>query len=114
MEVEDGVARGVCEGQGAQQRTAGWSRVAVVFHTKRRRAFARDLSVPFTNNLAERAIRMPKVKQKISSSFRTFAGAQSFCTIRSYLDTARKHGIGMLEALWAAFNGAPMEFVGSG
>jgi transposase len=70
--------------------------------------FMHDLAVPFTNNQAERAIRMPKVKQKISGSFRTFQGAQSFCTIRSYLDTAKKHGIGMLHALQAAFSSMPL------
>lgn len=67
--------------------------------------FMRDLCVPFTNNLAERAIRMPKVKQRISGCFRTLLGAENFCTIRSYLDTARKQGFGMLHAMRAVFSG---------
>jgi transposase len=49
--------------------------------------FIADPSVPFTNNSAERAVRMPKIKQKISGCFRTTAGADNFCTIRSCLDT---------------------------
>ena len=67
--------------------------------------FMRDLCVPFTNNLAERAIRMPKVKQRISGCFRTWVGAENFCAIRSYLDTARKQGFGMLHAMRAVFSG---------
>lgn len=67
--------------------------------------FMRDLTVPFTNNLAERAIRMPKVKQRISGCFRSLAGAENFCAIRSYLDTARKQGFGMLDAMRAVFSG---------
>jgi transposase len=70
--------------------------------------FMHDLAVPFTNNLAERAIRMPKVKQRISGCFRTFRGAQNFCTIRSYIDSARKQAFGMLHALQAAFAGTPL------
>jgi transposase len=69
--------------------------------------FVTDLRVPFTNNLAERAIRMPKVKQKISGCFRTLQGAQTFCTIRSYLDTMRKQGHNMFEVLRQTFIGRP-------
>ncbi len=69
--------------------------------------FVTDLRVPFTNNLAERAIRMPKVKQKISGCFRTMQGAQTFCTIRSYLDTMHKQGHNMFEVLRQTFMGRP-------
>jgi transposase len=72
--------------------------------------FMHDLAVPFTNNLSERAFRLPKSKQRVSGCFRTFRGAQNFCTIRSYIDSARKQGIGMLHALQAAFAGAPLIF----
>jgi transposase len=70
--------------------------------------FVSDLSVPFTNNLGERAIRMPKVKQKISGCFRTLEGANHFAIIRSYLDTLRKQGHNLLNALRLAFQGKPI------
>lgn len=69
--------------------------------------FVTDLRVPFTNNLAERAIRMPKVKQKVSGCFRTLQGAQTFCTIRSYLDTMHKQRHNMFEVLRQTFIGRP-------
>jgi transposase len=67
--------------------------------------FAADHEVPFTNNLAEQAVRMPKVKQKISGGFRTQAGATRFCVIRSYLETLRKQGANLFDALTQAFQG---------
>jgi transposase len=69
--------------------------------------FVTDLRVPFTNNLGERAIRMPKVKQKISGGFRTLKGAQDFCVIRSYLDTMHKQGQNMFDVLRSTFMGRP-------
>src|SRR2546430_9555208 len=51
--------------------------------------FARDLRVPFTNNPAEQAIRMSKLRIKISGCMRSTAGAEEFCALRSYLATAR-------------------------
>jgi transposase len=63
--------------------------------------FLSDLTVPFTNNLAEQAARMMKLRQKISGGFRSAAGAADFAVIRSLLSTAKKQGWNMLETLAA-------------
>jgi transposase len=70
--------------------------------------FIRDPAVPFTNNLGERAVRMPKVKQKISGCFRTPEGAAHFSIIRSCLDTFKKQGRNMFDVLLHAFAGTPL------
>jgi transposase len=61
--------------------------------------------VPFTNNQGENDIRMTKVQQKISGCFKSMQGANLFCRIRSYLITARKHGITPTDALKSIFDG---------
>ena len=69
--------------------------------------------VPFTNNNAEREIRMTKVQQKISGCFRSIRGAEMFCLIRSYIITSRKHGILPIEALKMLFRGEKPAYMGS-
>jgi transposase len=69
--------------------------------------FLDDLRVPFDNNQAERDIRMVKLQQKISGCWRTLAGAQAFLTVRSYIQTARKHGRNPLAVLGELFQGTP-------
>lgn len=69
--------------------------------------FAFDLTVPFTNNQAERDIRMTKTQLKISGGWRTNHSATTWLTVRSYVSTVRKHGHNALTALHDAITGNP-------
>ena len=63
--------------------------------------------IPFTNNQAERDLRMMKTKQKISGTFRSQEGALFFDRIRSYISTSKKQGWNIMEALEAAIQEQP-------
>jgi transposase len=61
--------------------------------------FAKDSHVAFTNNRAERDLRMSKVKQKVSGCFRHRQYAEAYCRISSYLQTMANHGYNPLVAI---------------
>jgi len=68
-------------------------------------AFLHDLSLPFTNNEAERDLRMFKVKLKIAGCFRTLEGANVYCRLRSYILTCGKQGLDELACCRSIFQG---------
>ncbi len=67
--------------------------------------FMHDFDVPFENNQAERDVRMMKVQQKISGTFRSSNGADIFCRIRGYISTVKKNKISVIDAIMDAFSG---------
>lgn len=67
--------------------------------------FAKESHVAFTNNRAERDLRMAKVKQKVSGCFRVEKYAKAYCRISSYLQTMANKGINPMIAIQMALSG---------
>jgi transposase len=69
--------------------------------------FTEDTSVWPTNNISERGVRPLKTQQKISGRLASDDVTQDRLDIRSYIDTARKHGRNALDALHDLMLGRP-------
>ena len=67
--------------------------------------FAKKSDVSFTNNRAERDLRMAKVKQKVSGCFRSEMNAKAYCRISSYIQTMASKGHNPLIAIQMALAG---------
>lgn len=108
--LEEGEAANPRASAQGKRGVAKQTKAANLLHRLREHAddiwrFMHQAEVPFTNNLAEQAVRMPKVKQKISGCFRTPEGADTFCIIRSYLASIHKQGADLFNALCETFRG---------
>ncbi|SFA56503.1 Transposase IS66 family protein, partial [Anoxybacillus pushchinoensis] len=73
--------------------------------------FLREVHVPFDNNQAERDLRMVKVKENISGTFREETFAQSFCIIRSIVSTLTKHEKNVWDSLCLLLTGETLDRV---
>jgi len=73
--------------------------------------FAHNFQVPFDNNQAERDIRIFKVKQKVSGGLRSPDGAVAFAKVTSFIQTAKKQGASVFNALCSAFSGSSRNVV---
>jgi hypothetical protein len=66
-----------------------------------------NFAVPFTNNASERALKNPKLHQKVSGYWHTMATLTRYCRLRSYLISARNHGVRPIDAIHTALAGHP-------
>jgi hypothetical protein len=71
--------------------------------------FTTDTRIWPTNNISERDLRPTKTQQKISGRLTSEDVTQDRLDIRSYIDTARKHGINVMVAIRQAITGHPWQ-----
>ena len=69
--------------------------------------FTTDTSIWPTNNISERGVRPLKTQQKISGRLTSDDITQNRLDIRSYIDTARKHGKNAFAVLYDLMTGSP-------
>ena len=69
--------------------------------------FCYDSRVWPTTNISERGVRPVKTQQKISGRLTSEDVTQDRLDIRSYIDTARKHGCNVMDVLRSAMTGTP-------
>jgi hypothetical protein len=69
--------------------------------------FCSDTQIWPTNNISERGVRPVKTQQKISGRLTSEDITQDRLDIRSYIDTARKHGCNVMDILRTVMTGAP-------
>jgi hypothetical protein len=69
--------------------------------------FARNFTIPWTNNASEQALRSPKRHQAVSGYWHSTHTLRDYLRVRSYLTSARGHGIRAIDAIHAALTGNP-------
>lgn len=69
--------------------------------------FTRNLAVPWTNNASEQALKGPKRHQAVSGYWHTLTTLADYCRGRSYLVSARNHGVQAIDAIHNALTGNP-------
>jgi transposase len=71
--------------------------------------FAFNEFVPYSNNLAERGIRVFKLHDKISGTFISMDTAQDFADLLGFISTCRLNGLTARDACFALVNGETPE-----
>jgi transposase len=106
--VIDGLAANPKPARGAKRNTIETDsyNLAAAFRDRKDEItrFAVDLRIAFTNNQAERDLRMLKIHRKVSSCFRSKDGASRLAAVRSYISTAVKHSLDPLDVLVRLFH----------
>ena len=70
--------------------------------------FLHDFSVPFSNNLSEKDLRICKNRENMSGGFRTDIGRDMYCVIMSVIGSLKRQKINLLYGIKKILNGAPI------
>jgi transposase len=74
--------------------------------------FITNRHIPPTNNGSEQALRPCVVFRKVTNCFRSRWGADLYANVRSVIETARRRGVGVINAIRLTLSGNPLPTVG--